>query len=448
MENKGIVTVSIVIVDFDKTRLMTTMQELQQNSMLQVVGIAQSGKDAISRAIRLGADAVLMDYSMPDCTAAEVSLMLKDDAPGTSVFAISDNRDAEFIASSKRVGIIEVFPRNGLEDKEIGLKIAEYVYSTRTEWEKTEQTQGVGQRVLKEYITKNISQSVILTYNNKGGVGRSSIAANLALAVKMSPYLANQRIALVDFDCSGGNISTLYNIPDSDVLNRNLSSWESKSENITTQEVDDLMIRGSHGIMVLPAPLNMVEGSKISFELCNKILSILKRHFPIIVIDGAPNITSSMDAALRHSTHILLITNSEGQSVKQLTRTISLLSPDSNFPEKADMSYLLNKMYVVLNHAHGSTRWDLEPNEVAQTIGRPLLAEIPFSESIRQSLHCNEDKQAIEIEPNGEFTKAIKKLANDLVSAYPIDFDHPSKDGDKSKGNQKKGGLLGLFTKK
>ena len=453
MDNKG--TVSVVVADYDMPRLMATIQELQQNPMLQVVGIAQSGSDAANRASSLGADVVLMEYSMTDRSASDVSETLKDDSPGTSVFAISDTLNAQFVFSAKRAGIIEIYPRQGFVAREVGVKITEHVYKMRNEWEDIAKMHGtvdkgtgpMGQKIVKEYITKSIPQSIILTYNTKGGVGKSSTAANLALAIKMSPYLSGQRVAIVDFDCGGANISTLYHIPDSDAINRNLSSWESKSENLTAQEVDDLLIQGPHGIMVLPAPLNMVTAGKIGFELCDKILGVLKRYFPIIVIDGAPNISSSMDAAIRHATHILLIANSEGQSVKQLSRTICLLSPDANFTEKPDMSYLLNKMFVVLNQAQGHSKWDLKPMEVAKIIGRPLLAELPFSETVRQALHGNEEKQAIEIEPKGEYAMAIKKLANDLVSAYPEGLDTPPS-GPKSKGNHKKGGILDFFKKK
>lgn len=450
MSNQGIV--SIVLADYDTPRLMQIIQEIQQNPMLKVVGIAQSGRDAIERASSMAADVVLMEFSMIDYTAIDVCQKLKDDSPGTSVFAITDTMNAQFVFSAKRAGIIEIFPRQGFVAREAGMKISQYVYEQREEWNSLAQTHGtvekgtgpMGQKVVKEYITKSIPQSIILTYNTKGGVGKSSTAANLALAIKMSPYMSGQRIALVDFDCGGANVSTLYHIPDSDALNRNLISWEGVTDNITAQEVDDLMIQGSHGLMVLPAPLNIVAAEKISFELCDKILSVLKRFFPIIIVDGAPNISASMDAALRHATHVLLIANSEGQSVKQLARTISILSPDPNYPDKSDMTYLLNKMFVVLNHAQGYCKWDLKPNEVARTIGRPLLAELPFSETMREALHGNSERQAIELEPKGEYSIAVKKLANDLVGAYPEGLDTESK---VQKKDQKKGGFLGLFQK-
>ena len=444
--------INLVVGDYDSNRLMSLIQDIQLNPNIRVTGIAQTGEDIINRASKMAADAVLMEFSMIDLTAMEVAERLKDDSPGTLIFAISSSASADFIFRAKRSGITEVFHRDNLIPREVAEKIQSSVEEKRLEWERLAEFHGavdkgtgpIKQKVVKEYVTRAINQSVILTYNTKGGVGKSTVAVNLALAIKMSPYLSGQRVALVDFDCGGANISTLCHIPDAETLNRNLAYWEGDIDRLTAQEVDELMIPGPHGLMVLAAPLNMVLASKIGYELSNNILNTLKKYFSIIVIDGAPNISATIDAALQHATHILLIANAEGQSVKQLARTVKLLSPDPNYPEKPDMSHIINKMFVVLNHAQGYSKWNLKTDEVVEAIGRPLLAEIPFSESVRKALHGSGKKQAVEIDEGGDFAIAIKKLANDLVSAYPEGVNEKDiKRGTFTKGKGK--GLFGLF---
>ena len=98
-------------------------------------------------------------------------------------------------------------------------------------------------------------------------------------------------------------------------------------------------------------------------------------------------------------------------------------------------------MFVVLNHAQGYSKWNLKTNEVVEAIGRPLLAEIPFSESVRKALHGSDKKQAVEIDEGGDFAIAIKKLANDLVSAYPEGVNEK----DIKRGTFTKGKGKGLF---
>lgn len=421
------INVNIIIADHDQMRLMNMVPGLQVNPQIRVVGIAQTGKDLVDRAASMRADAVLMEYSLYDITGIEVTNRLREASPGTAVFVISDNLSAEFIFKAKNAGIVEVFSRNGFVAREAAERIVSYVMEKRREWQEASDKYGTFEKgsgpkkeiIKKEYINRNIKQAVILTYNTKGGVGKSTVAANLAVAIKTSPYMSGQRIALVDFDCGGANVSTVCHISDSDAINRNLAIWENEPEDLSAEEVDDLMLPGPHGLMVLPAPLNMIQAEKVTYDLADKILKVMKRFFDIIVIDGAPNISAPIDSAILHATHVLMVGNPEGQSVKQLARIVRLLEPDPNYPEKKDMSHILNKMFIVLNHAQADSKWDLKASEIANTVGRPILAEIPNSETVKQALHGNSYKQAIELDPSSEFSTAIKKLANDICGAYP-----------------------------
>ncbi len=448
-------TVNIIVADYDNHRLMDTFSKLQNsNPMIRVVAICQSGKDLIDRASTMkDVDAVLLDFNLIDMTAIEVAKELKEYSPGTEVFTISDIMSAEFIFNAKNQGIAEIFKREGLVHREIADRIVDYVISKRQEYEELADEHGAiekgtkNTKIVKEYITKTISQSVILTYNMKGGVGKSTIAANLAVAIKLSPYYSGKRVALVDFDCGGANISTICNIPDIDTVSRNLAAWDNIDPQYTSpEEVDSLLIPGPHGIMVAPAPMNMNVAGRVSYDIANNVLTTLKKYFDVIIIDGAPNLSPLIDAALEHATKILLIANPEGQAVKQLVRIVQTLETITDNSDR-DMSNIIDKMFVVLNNAQKPSEWDLKPNEVARTIQRPLLREIPNDDAVKKALHGNSNKQAVELEPESDFAVAIKKLANDLCGAYPegVEKEDIKKSKKKSKANSKKKRFLGLF---
>ena len=420
-------TVNIIVADYDNNRLMEMFSKLQNsNPIIRIVAICQTGQDLVDRTATMkDIDAVLTDFNLLDMNAIEIARELKEYSPGTEIFTISDSMSAEFIFSAKNQGITEIFKREGLTHREIADSIVDFIIKKRNEYEKLANEHGAIERgsknkeIVKEYITKTISQSVILTYNMKGGVGKSTIAANLAVAIKLSPYYSGKKVALVDFDCGGANITTMLSIPDIDTVNRNLASWDIIEPNKTTpEEVDSLLVKGPHGIMVAPAPFNMKTAEKVGFDIANNILLTLKKFYDVIIIDGAPNISPIIEAALEHSTKILLIANPEGQSVKQLARITEVFETISHNSDK-DMDYLLNKMFVVVNHAQKPSDYDLKSSEVVRTIGRPLLREIPNDDLIKKALHSNINKQAIELDFESDFAIAIKKLANDLCGAYP-----------------------------
>jgi pilus assembly protein CpaE len=419
--------INIVVADHDVKWLDAIAQELSTHPQINVCSYAQSGQAALKWAVSMAADAVFMEYSMPDATAAEITKQLAEDSPGTLVFAVSSSITAQLVQTAKAVGIVEIFPKNQVSGREAAELIVDCVERKRREWSEISLKHGIvekgvgpqGQKIKTEYISKAITQTIILTYNTKGGVGKSTIAINLAAAIKASPIMSGQRVAIVDFDCGSANVSTVCHISDNDVQNRNLALWEYLSTDLSVKEVDDLLIPGPHGVMIAAAPLNPAVADKINNELADKVLTILKRHFGIIIIDGAPNISAPVDEAINHATHILLIANPEGQSIKQLARMVQLLKPDPEGFDSRDMSHILRKMFVVLNHAQAESKWDLKPADISRAIGRPLMAEIPYSEAVKQALHGNTKKQAIDINPEDPFTIAIKSLANDVCGAYP-----------------------------
>ena len=247
--------IQIVIADHDSSWMMDTVQDLNTHHQIKVTGFAQSGKAAIERASSMAADAVLINYSMPDLTAKEVATKLAEDSPGTAVFAVSDSITAQLVQTAKAAGVVEIFPRNEFSPRETAESIARHVDAQRKEWAELAKKHGSvekgtgprGEKIKEKIVTRTISQTVILTYNIKGGVGKTTIAANLALAVKMSPYLSGQRVCLVDFDCGGANVSTNMHIQDIDAINRNLAVWEHIDETSVLKTLTIASSRPSYG---------------------------------------------------------------------------------------------------------------------------------------------------------------------------------------------------------
>lgn len=417
--------INIVLADHDSSRMQNIMIGMQKNPRITIVGIANNGDSLIERTYSTKADVVLMEFSLVDATAITIAKELREKSPGTVVFAISDVVSAQFIYEAKSAGIAEIFKRSTFSPFSASEEIANYIDKMRKEYEENANKFGtftigtgpMGNNVSREYLVQTIKQSVILTYNTKGGVGKSTIAANLATALKRSQFTSGNRIVIVDFDCSGSNLNTLFNIPDDSSRAKNLLSWKEMEENIPVDYVDSLLLDGGNGLKVLPAHPFIGQAQMVDYELSNKILNILKKHFDIIIIDSSPSISPSVDAAIQHATHILLITNKEGQSLKQLSKIVDLFNVDPL--TNKNYAYILQKMFVVVNEAQPSGKWDLKPVDISRTIGRPLLREIPYSEYVKESLHGNSGRQAIELNEDSEFAIQIKKLANDICGAYP-----------------------------
>ncbi|QNB45372.1 AAA family ATPase [Thermanaerosceptrum fracticalcis] len=439
-------TVHLAIADHDMEWMMQALQGLNSHKQIKVTVFANTGRDLVERVASMDVDAVLMEYSMPDMTAVEVVKKLAEDSPGTLIFAVTNSLTEQLLRTAKSAGVKEVFFKPNFSPAEAGNRIVAEVDAFRRELSLAAQKHGriekgtgpIGVKIQKEYVTRTLKQVVVLTHNIKGGVGKSTIAVNLAAAIKMSPYYSGQRVCLVDFDCGGANVATYCHINDNATYNRNIYNWLSVSPDVSAREVEEMLIKGPQGIMIAAAPINLAHAEKISYDLADKILKILKNYFTVIVIDGAPNLSAPIDSAMLHATHILLVANAEGQSVRQLAKTVALFSPEPDFPEKPDMSHILNKMFLVVNYAQAPTEYDLKKADIASVVGRPLIAEIPYDKTVRKALHGPYEKVAVELDPGSDFSLAIKKLSNDICGAYP--------DGIRGEDDEKKPSK-GLFSR-
>lgn len=425
-------SVHIVVCDHDPNWMLEVTQELNAHPQIKVVGFAQNGNMLLERVRNMDVDAILTEASLPDMMITEIAEQLP-----IPVFGVSRSVSEGLIRTSKSKGVVDIYPKDEVTGEDLANSISTYVDSIRQEAqpESPLDVKEVKRPKRKEVTRK---QTVVLTYNTKGGVGKSTIAANLAMAIQMSPYMADRKICLVDFDAGGANVVTNVHLTDADAANRNIAVWEYLPEDISSKELDNYLLEGPKGMKIVAAPVNQATSERIDINLADKILRVLKRHYDIIVIDGAPNISALIDSALIHSTHILMITNPEGQSVRQLSRIMKLLGPDPDNPNKPDLSHILRKMFLILNYAQNPTKWDLKANEVAEIVGKPIYMEIPYDEVVREAIHGTAKKLAVELEPNSEFATAIKVLANNICNAYPGTI----------KKEKKKPSLFGMFQRK
>lgn len=150
---------------------------------------------------------------------------------------------------------------------------------------------------------------VISVFSNKGGVGKSTLAVNLAV------YLASidkNQVALVDLDLMAGDIALMMDInPKSTIVDvtRDISG-------ISYDIIDDYLIKHSSNVMVLPAPITPEQAEFVSPTCVDKILSTLMEKYDYIVVDTGPNFGDINLSALDHSSKILYITTIDIPAIK------------------------------------------------------------------------------------------------------------------------------------
>ena len=188
--------------------------------------------------------------------------------------------------------------------------------------------------------------------SGKGGVGKSTISLNLAIALSQR----KRRVILLDGDLGLGNINVMLGIrPEKDLSN--VIDGEC--------EIEDVIIKGPWGISILPAGSGYEDMAELNEEDRGRLLSALRKlqkHADALVIDTGAGIGANvLSLALAADVIMVVIT----PDVASLTDAYSLIKVISQRPDSG-------RFEVVVNRAHSMEAGE-EISTKLQNVARKFL---------------------------------------------------------------------------
>lgn len=298
--------------------------------------------------------------------------------PNVSMVLVSDE-DAEFALQAMRAGIRDVIQASAdIPGVRLLLERACHAYASRN---RTENPQPA---------TKQELGLVIGVFSPKGGVGKTTVATNVAVGLGK---LAPMGVVLVDLDLQFGDVaSNLYLNPEYSVLDAVSSSASSD-----TMVLKAFLTPHPSGIYALCGPKNPAEADNISAAQLAVLLKQLAAEFPYVVVDTGPGLTEHSLAALEQCTDAIWVTGMDVPSVRGLRTGLDVLGSLNLFPESR---------HVVLNFADSKT--GLSVQDIEATLGAPVDVSIPRSRGI--SLATNRGVPLLQDEVRDPATKNLRNL--------------------------------------
>ncbi len=191
-----------------------------------------------------------------------------------------------------------------------------------------------------------------------GGVGVSSIAVNLALALR---YRLDKRVALIDLDLQTAALAVLLNLePEQTIMP--LCRLDKKLDSI---QLEAVLTKHPSGVYLLAAPKRIEEGEVVSDTTVGAVIDSMRDMFDYVIVDCGHHLDENSVAAWERSNHLLYVLNQSVTSVRSAWRFVDLFERLSLAVEP---HYVLNRFQTT----HNITQKQLEG-----TLGRPMYATIP-----------------------------------------------------------------------
>jgi pilus assembly protein CpaE len=294
------------------------------------------------------------------------------------VFLTSKSPDQEVLMQAIRSGVKEFLPQP--------LKEEDVRQVLRSFKERREESENKGTA---------IRGTIINVIGTKGGVGTTTIAVNLATS--LAKQRSDRSVVLVDMNMMFGEIPLFLGVKPK----HNLDEIAKHISRLDTTFLRNVLTESSAGVYVLPSPSHFNGVESINPKIVEHLLSVMKRMFDFVVIDGGQSLGEISLKILEISDTVLLVSV---LSLPCLSNTDKLLNSldDLGYPVK-------KKIKIVINRHLNNSEISLKDAEIA--IGRKIFWTVP--NDYRTSLSAiNQGKALTQITPKAKITQNLKDLAD------------------------------------
>ncbi|MEX1170736.1 MAG: response regulator [Chloroflexota bacterium] len=341
----------LVVDDIQETRDHLT-KLLGFESDIEVVGSAASGREAIQMAGKLHPDVVLMDINMPDMDGIAATEQLTTAAPGSAVVMMSVQGEADYLRRSMLAGAREFLVKPFSSD-ELTASIRQVSSRER------EKAARIGVPVAATPGSGGSRDGdggqIIAVFSPKGGVGRTTVAVNLAVAAASE---LGKRVVLMDGSFQFGDVGVLLN------LNPKSNSIADLVPILEAGEIDSIntfVVDHTSGLRVLLAPPSPEMAETITPVIVKQVLDLLRHSHDLVVVDCTAFFNDTTLAILDAADVILTMLSLEITSIKNMRLFLEVAE---------QLGYESGKVRLVLNRADSTL--GIRVADVEHSIGRKV----------------------------------------------------------------------------
>lgn len=201
---------------------------------------------------------------------------------------------------------------------------------------------------------------MVTVFSNKGGIGKTSIASNLALELAKT---TKENVALIDLNFQLGDITTFMDLKPSFNISYMLKNLDKLNKDFLLNTLEKYK---NTSLYVLADPPYFKQAEDISPKQVAKLFSILKESFSYIVVDTDSTFDGKTITALDNSDMVFLVTIVNLPALRNCQRCLDLF-------EK--LGYDEEKIQIVINRYMEND--EIKEDDVEKLLNREIYWKIP-----------------------------------------------------------------------
>ena len=369
----------VLIVDEDAESRGDVQRRLVKSQFV-VAGACGYGAQALSLASEVAPQAVLVGLEEPMARSLQTIEALCGVLSYVPLIAYSSRTDAESVRRAMLAGARDYVTKP--------FKPGQPAHSILAALEQPERRQA---REGGQPAQPIASGMVITVYGAKGGIGKTTIAANLATALAQ---VTGGSVALADMDTQFGDVAIMMDIP----VERTIVDLARRADEVDRELVRDYLVHHWSHVHVLPAPFEPSEWREIKPPQMEKIIAVLAQTHDFVVVDTPASFNDIVAVALDKANIVLLVTSMDISSIKNTVVVLKLLA-SSSFPQE--------KVKLTINHASATNT--LNEEDIKSVLNQEVFWRIPYDEGVGASLQLG--KPVVIARPGAPASQSILDLA-------------------------------------
>ncbi len=356
----------LIVDDIAETR-ENLRKLLSFDPSIEVVGAAGTGEEGVKLARETKPHVVLMDINLPGIDGITATEMIVKDVPAAQIVILSVQGETGYMRKAMAAGARDFLVKPPSGD--------ELMTTIRRAYEIS---QSQAARIVAPTAPGKVPGrpergkrgQLITVFSPKGGVGCTTIAVNLAVALQTRLGSA-QRVALLDGNLQFGDVGVMLNLQPT----RTIADLSERVDQLDAELLQNILTPHPSGVKAMLAPARPEDAEQLlmgseggSNSKIRAILNEMLLQFDLVIADTWSWIDDVTLTLLDESILILLV----------ITPLIPSIKDARNFMNLANqLNYPMDRLALVINCADQRTGIRVDQIEKALM---PAIAHIPYDE--------------------------------------------------------------------